>query len=126
MLIKSEKNGLYVGFNGVPRHGAEIITVSRQDAKVWNIELSDEEYQCDHPVLSSYLLISSTWSDRVILRDDVSWLIEFDKEKMYTGMHAHLARAIPGANQLWTIAMRESCSRAFSCFILNSFPRLAT
>ena len=122
-MIRSKANGEYVGFPGGPRARLGIITGTSDIAKVWDIDVQEDDplaYKCDHPFPSSYQLLSSTSSDRIKLHGNTRWVIEFDKQHIHTGIHAHLEREEypTDTKQVWVFSERESYSQELSHFIL--------
>jgi hypothetical protein len=85
-----------------------IIVGGRQIAKIWDVK-PDNPPDCkyDDPILSSYLLLSSTSFDR-IKHHGTNWVIAFDTDP-FVGMPATLQeeKFPEKVNQVWVLLPRE-------------------
>jgi hypothetical protein len=87
VYIRSEENGLRIGFSGEPAEGAKIIVGDSTISKVWDLELA--------PDAPDY---------KVRLRG-THWVIEFDRNNIHPGMQARLAKEkFPeDISQVWVV-----------------------
>ena len=86
----------------------KIIVGDRHIAKLWGVVPDNPpDYKYDDPVLSSYLLLSSTSFDRIRLHG-TDWVIAFNTN-FHLGIPATLEKEhFPETiNQVWVLSPRE-------------------